>query len=215
VVSVLPGSPVYFNGGTPTDSLGRLQVVTTGINALGGMTYDNNDRLVVNNGGAIAAYVAGLPVDTVGKLCVAYGGTIVGSASGFPVDAAGRVCLVAPVTLSFKDEMEVVHVLTVGINPAGTRVGYRRGEWGDFQPDDVPRLSRLYSNLNNNRLVVQGDGDLTDATVSGFHTTRLSTGASFNFGAPSSVLFDGVSTEFIWIVPFDFVEGEQYEIHLS
>jgi len=112
--------------------------------------------------------------------------------------------------------MSVVHELTVGINPGGTRVGYRRNEWGDWQPDDIPSLRRLYTSLNNDRLVVQAEGDKSALVVSNIHIVRFSPFTVFDFGPPNSVIFDGVNTDFTWIVPgFDFVLGENYEVSLS
>ena len=118
--------------------------------------------------------------------------------------------------LTFVEQMSVGHTLTVGENASGNRVGYRRGQWGDFQPDNVPNLQRVFSNLNNNRLVVQASGDQSALPIANIHIERLVPPQSFDFGPPSGVVFDGVNTEFVWIVSgFDFVLGEQYDVSLS
>jgi hypothetical protein len=165
-------------------------------------------------GGTPAYFAGGIPVAADGRTCVEAAVATKYTSGGIPLTATGRVAL-ATAELVFLDEMSVSHILTVGINPGGNRVGYRRGEWGDFQPNDVPSLSRLFTNLSNNRLVVQADGDMSTLVISNIHIHRISNGANFNFGAPSSVLFDGVVTDFTWIVPFDFVLGEQYTVSLS
>jgi len=208
----------HFNGGTPVNDAGTLQVVTSGgAYSSGGLLYDAADNLVVANGGVIAGYATGgMPVNAAGALCVAYGGIPVSFVAGIPLDAAGRVCITAPVVLNFVEEMSVAHELTVGQNPAGTRVGYRKNEWGDWQPDDVPSLQRLFTNLGNDRLVVQATGDKSALVISNIHIVRFAPFQEFDFGPPNSVVYDGVQTDFTWIVPgFDFVLGENYEVSLS
>jgi hypothetical protein len=187
---ITPGPPIYYNGGFGYGIRGRVgetQAILPAFDA----PFQNDQGEILGTTDPPAYYYAGLPLS-----------------------AAGRLCL-APAVAAILAEMSVGHILTVGINPGGNRVGYRRGEWGDFQPDDVPSLSRLFTNLSNNRLVVQADGDLSAMVLTNIHIHRISNGMDFDFGAPNSVLFDGVFTDFTWLVPFDFVLGEQYEVSLS
>jgi len=204
-----PGA--HFNGGTPI--VNGYLCTTPGPPAIynGGFGYGARGR-VCETQAILPAFDAPFLNDL---------GEVLGTTdppayhyAGLPLAASGRLCLAPPVAVLVA-EMAAGHTLIAGINPGGNRVGYRRGEWGSFQPDDVPSLSRLFTNLTNNRVVIQGDGDLTAVVISNLYIKRLSNGIEYNFGAPDNVTFDGVNTDFLWLEPFDFVLGESYTVQLS
>lgn len=222
------GTPVTWNAGVGYDSLGRMcTTILLGPNdqSVGGWRLDPLGRVVVDAQSANLVYNGGLPFNNQAPLngTMARQTDVAPAANdsfvrGIRVSPTGGVCFTSavPPGFTFLDEMSVGHILTVGINPGGTRVGYRKGEWGDFEPDNVPSLERLFTNLNNNRLVVQATGDWTTLVISNIHIERLIPHQVWDFGPPSSVTYDGVLTDFLWIVPgFDFVLGDEYEVNLS
>jgi hypothetical protein len=222
------GVPVTWNSGVGYDALGRMCTsIILGPNdqSVGAWRLDPLGRVVVDAPSANLVYNGGLPFNNQAPLNGTMARAIdqVPAASdpyvgGIRVQSTGGVHFTSavPPGFTFLDEMSVGHVLTVGINPGGTRVGYRRNEWGAFLPDDVASLERLFTNLNNNRLVVQASGDWSTLNISNIRIERIVPPQVSNFGPPSNVIFDGVNTDFIWIVPgFDFVLGENYEVSLS
>jgi hypothetical protein len=222
------GVPVYWNEGVGYDSLGRMCTsVLLGPNDqnVSGWRLDPLGRVVVDAPSANLVYVGGLPFNNQAPINGTMARVVdqVPTASdpyvrGIRVQPAGGVHFTTtpPPGRTFLDEMSVGHILTVGENPGGVRLGYRRGQWGLFLPDDVSSLQRLFSNLNNNRLVVQAAGDKSSISISNIHIERVVPHQVFDFGPPDSVIYDGVQTDFTWIVPgFDFVLGENYEVKLS
>jgi len=111
-------------------------------------------------------------------------------------------------------EIGDVHKLVAGTNPAGERVGYRRGFWGSFIPDDVPPLSRLYSRVSVNRLFMQWLGDWTVVSFTGMVIERILTGDVTTLGAPNLESYDGTFTEWRWNTPYKFNDGEEYFVRV-
>jgi hypothetical protein len=217
------GVPVSWNAGLGYAANGALcttQVLGPNDQYIGGWRLDPLGRVVVAAlGGGPIFFNGGIPFNANGSLVGQPNVVPIATdpyVRGIRVGAAGVYGVNAAPPLDFLEEMSIGHELNVGINPAGTRVGYRRGEWGDFLPDDVASLQRLFTNLNNNRLVVQATGNKSTLVISNIHIERLSPLQVFDFGPPNSVIYDGVQTDFTWIVPgFDFVLGENYEVSLS
>ncbi len=215
------GVPVAWNAGVGYDTVGRMcttAVVGANDQWVGGWRLDPLGRVVVAAQGGSLFYNGGLPFNADGSMASQTGVAPAADdpyVRGIRVGAVG-VYFVAATPPNFLEEMSIGHNLLVGINPGGNRVGYRRSQWGAFTPDDVPSLQRLFSVLSNNRLVVQATGDKSALVVSNIHIERLVPHQIFNFGPPNSVIYDGVQTDFTWIVPgFDFVLGENYEVSLS
>ena len=102
------------------------------------------------------------------------------------------------------------HTLTAGTNGALNRVGYRRGSWGDFQPDDIPALNRFFTRTDIDRLVIEMDGDWTAYVFAGIEIERVSTSVIETFGSPNLESYDGTVTRWRWDVPFKFTDGEDY-----
>jgi hypothetical protein len=168
------GPPKFWNRGVGYDNEGRMMTTSTLTASdvyLGGLRLDVQGRLVVTGvTGQPQVSVRGCPVNNgvanAGALTISTAATPVATdpyVSGVRVKNAAPgselVYFIQSVPTGFLAEMSVGHMLTVGINPQGNRVGYRRNEWGSFLPDDVPSLERLFTNLNNNRLVVQAKGE--------------------------------------------------------
>lgn len=97
-VDTIDSAPeVFFNGGTPTGSLGSL-VVTTDIPAtfVAGLGYDAAGALCYAPAGAIETRVAGLAVEAAGRLLTSTSNPIDHYVAGLPLTADGRLCINAP-----------------------------------------------------------------------------------------------------------------------
>jgi hypothetical protein len=95
----------FFNGGTPTGTLGSLVVApqASGFNPeawLGGFSYTNVGALVIDSINPIINHVGGLPLTEYG---LATDNDVPASyVTGIPLSAAGRVCVFADTPLVLK-----------------------------------------------------------------------------------------------------------------
>ena len=95
-VDTIDSAPeVFFNGGTPTGSLGSL-VVTSAVGSafVGGLPYADGKLSVIN--APPARYIAGLGVDAAGSVCVSAVDPIDHYVAGLPLTADGRLCINTP-----------------------------------------------------------------------------------------------------------------------
>lgn len=96
----------FFNGGTPTGTLGALVVAPqiSGFNPevwLGGFPYTNADGIVIDSLNAITDHVGGLPLTELG-LAVEIDALPVRHVTGIPISATGRVCVYNATPLTLK-----------------------------------------------------------------------------------------------------------------
>jgi hypothetical protein len=106
------------------------------------------------------------------------------------------------------------HDLIAGTSPNGEQVGYRRGDFGLYLPDDLPLMRRFTTRQSINRLVMEWIGDWTAESFTSVEIARLSTSVVETFGPPNLEAYDGIVTRWRWNVPYKFADGETYRIRV-